>query len=244
MKVRIVVAALLLFILGYRIHSRVVGSFVLPERSFNFGATSDTSVVSHIFKIENTGSDSLVISDVQASCGCTSTILDKKVVAPGDTANLKVTLDPRGKGIGKIEKAIWITTSAGIDSVSVIANIKTVHPKVMIRVDNIFKGDCRTCHVDKGVGKLGKALFDADCLMCHSSSPKSHAPHLRQLIAMNVSDTALFRMIAEGKPKTNMPAYANAHGGPLTDEEIKSLVVMININHNSNEISRKNTASE
>lgn len=227
MNWRLIAAAALLFLLGYRLNAPASGEGLhLPERSFTFGAIGDTVKVTHIFRIENKGDDSLVISDVLASCGCTAAELDKKTIGPDDFANVKVTLDPKGK-IGTIEKFVWITSNLGSDSLSVIADIKAVHENAMMRVDGIFAGDCRKCHVDKGVGKFGMELFTASCSMCHTHSEKAHAPHLVEMTNKQLADTTLYRIIAEGKAKTNMPGYAPAHGGPLSDEQIRSLVALL-----------------
>lgn len=227
MNWRLIAAAGLLFLLGYRLNAPASGEGLsVPERSFDFGAIGDTVKVTHIFRIENKGDDSLTISDVHASCGCTAAVLDKKTIAPDGFANLEVTLDPKGK-IGKIEKSVWITSNLGRDSLSVIADVKAVHANAMMRVDGIFAGDCRKCHVDKGVGKFGMELFTASCSMCHTHSEKAHAPHLGEMVNKHYADTTLYRIIAEGKAKTNMPGYATAHGGPLTDEQIRSLVALL-----------------
>jgi hypothetical protein len=231
MSFRIIAAAGLLFFLGYRLNSDTsVAELYLVERSYSAGAIGDTLEVTHVYRLVNTGDDTLLISDVSTSCGCTVTLLDKKRIASGDTARLKVTLDPKGKGIGEVEKTVWISSNSQsnpLDSLTIAARITAVHAAAMMTVKNIFVGDCRKCHVTKGEGKLGVDLFNADCLMCHTTSPKAHAPHLGKLMGLNVHDTALYRLIAEGKPSTNMPAYAKAHGGPLSEEQITSLVSML-----------------
>lgn len=44
-------------------------------------------------------------------------------------------------------------------------------------------------------------------------------------VAANHRDAAFCRlMITEGRAQTLMPAFARAHGGPLSDEQITSLV--------------------
>ncbi len=227
MNWRLIAAAALLFLLGYRLNAPASGEGLsVPERSFDFGAIGDSVKVTHIFRIENKGDDSLMITNVHSSCGCTAAVLDKEAIAPDGFANLEVTLDPKGK-IGKIEKTVWITSNLGTDSLSVIADVKGVHENAMMRVDGIFAGDCRKCHVDKGVGKFGMELFTASCSMCHTNGGKAHAPHLGEMVHKNLADTTLYRIIAEGKAKTNMPGYAPAHGGPLTDEQIHSLVALL-----------------
>ena len=204
-------------------HPPTAARLLLSEKIHNFGDIADTEVVTHIFHVTNGGADSVNILDVHSSCGCTATVLDKKVLAAGDSANLKVTFDPRGKANGKVEKKIWITTNIGQDTLMVRAYITGLH-KTMMTVSNIFDGDCRSCHVDKGVGKFGRELYNASCVMCHTAG---HAPHLGVMKAKKSADTTYYRLIAHGKPGSNMPAFGERHGGPLTEKQIKSLVTLL-----------------
>jgi mono/diheme cytochrome c family protein len=88
----------------------------------------------------------------------------------------------------------------------------------------VFKGDCRSCHVDKGVGKLGKELYDADCGICHDDAHRAAmVPDLK--VPRSHRDLAFWqKWIAEGKPGTMMPGFSQEHGGPLTKEQVTSLV--------------------
>jgi mono/diheme cytochrome c family protein len=230
MKTRIVLAVVLLFVLGYRLNSPRVGTLALAERSFSFGPIADTGKVTHIFSIRNSGDAKLVISNVRTSCGCTAAIIDHKELEAGDSAHIKVTFDPVGKGAGEISKTIWIESNAGkgTDSIMMHATIQNIHPaELAMTAKNIFTGDCRSCHVDKGIGKTGFDLFNADCVMCHETSPKSHAPNLGKLLALKVPSDSLHRIITAGRPEKNMPAFAMAHGGPLSSEQIASLVKLL-----------------
>jgi hypothetical protein len=50
-------------------------------------------VLKRVMKITNTGDGTLNIAEVKPSCGCTTAPLDKKVLQPGDTASMEVSLD-------------------------------------------------------------------------------------------------------------------------------------------------------
>ena len=91
----------------------------------------------------------------------------------------------------------------------------------------VFKGDCVTCHVDKGVGKLGADLYLASCGICHEAEHRAAmVPDLK--VPRSPRDLAFWqKWIAEGKPGTLMPAFAAAHGGPLTQEQADSLTVYL-----------------
>ena len=51
----------------------------------------------HTFSLKNNGKSELIIRNVRSSCGCTAVAPSKNVIAPGETAPIKVTFDSRGK---------------------------------------------------------------------------------------------------------------------------------------------------
>ena len=87
----------------------------------------------------------------------------------------------------------------------------------------VFKNDCASCHVAPAVGKKGEQLFAAACSICHE------APHRATMVpdlhALKFTPTKDYwhNWISNGKPGSLMPAFAQAQGGPLTDEQIESL---------------------
>ena len=91
----------------------------------------------------------------------------------------------------------------------------------------VFKGDCRSCHVDKGVAKLGKELYDADCGICHDSHIRAAmVPDLRA--PKTTRDQAYWvNWITYGRPGSMMPAFGEKDGGPLSKEQIDSLVAYL-----------------
>ena len=63
----------------------------------------------YVFTCINSGTASVAITDVQASCGCLVASLDKRILAPGE--NAKVTVQFRREGYaGEIERSITVTT--------------------------------------------------------------------------------------------------------------------------------------
>jgi len=67
-------------------------------------------VLKHALQITNVGGDTLRISDVKASCGCTTAPLDKKVLLPGDTATVNISMDVSNR-TGEQHKSITITSN-------------------------------------------------------------------------------------------------------------------------------------
>ncbi len=82
---------------------------------------------------------------------------------------------------------------------------------------------CASCHRQHGDGKYGKALYDADCGICHEGEHRATmVPDLHALKGPT-SEAFWHEWIAHGKPRSLMPAFSRNDGGPLTDEQITSL---------------------
>jgi len=105
----------------------------------------------------------------------------------------------------------------------------------------VFKGECAKCHVDQGVGKLGKELYMADCAICHDAEHRAAmVTDLR--VPREPRDLAYWqKWITEGKTGTMMPAFAAAQGGPLTQEQVDSLTVYLYANFPKNADPKKPT---
>jgi hypothetical protein len=64
----------------------------------------------HIFMLSNEGKSDLIIRNIRSSCGCTAVAPSKNVIAPGESAPVKVTFDSRGKR-GRQSKSITVITN-------------------------------------------------------------------------------------------------------------------------------------
>ena len=67
--------------------------------------------VSVVFKFKNEGMAPLVLSNVRASCGCTTPTWTKEPVEPGQTGSITVTYNPNGRP-GRFQKTVTITSNA------------------------------------------------------------------------------------------------------------------------------------
>ena len=82
----------------------------LNENFWDFGHIPSCAKVSQVFKIQNQGNDTLIITRVRSDCGCTHTPLSKSKIAPGETAELELIFDP-SKFRGQIQKAVSIMSN-------------------------------------------------------------------------------------------------------------------------------------
>ena len=80
------------------------------EDFWDFGSIPGETTVKHEFPFENTGTDTLVITKVKPTCGCTTAPLSSDKVAPGATEELTAYLNTK-KLHGKVNKSILIDTN-------------------------------------------------------------------------------------------------------------------------------------
>ena len=74
--------------------------------------------VSVVFEFKNEGMSPLVLSNVRASCGCTTPTWTKEPVEPGQVGSLTVTYNPNGRP-GRFQKTVTITSNAKEPTVKV-----------------------------------------------------------------------------------------------------------------------------
>lgn len=79
-----------------------------PE--FQFGKIEQGEKKEHIFVLTNSGKSDLQIRKVTASCGCTAVQPEKKVVAPGESVNIRTVFNSAGK-TGNQNKTVTIITN-------------------------------------------------------------------------------------------------------------------------------------
>ncbi len=94
------------------------------EKSKDFGELTQGDKVEHTFKLTNVGNEVLKISNVAATCGCTVPSWPKEPIAPGETAEIKVSFNSAGK-MGKQNSVVRIYSNASepIEKVSLISNV-------------------------------------------------------------------------------------------------------------------------
>ncbi len=77
------------------------------QTSFNFGEIAEGEIVSHTFYFKNTGTQNLVIKNIESGCGCTTVDYDKLPVKPGKEGKIEIAFNSSGR-YGKQYKEIRI----------------------------------------------------------------------------------------------------------------------------------------
>jgi mono/diheme cytochrome c family protein len=194
-------------------------------------------VAQMVFNFTNVSSGEVSINHVGSSCGCTVAQLPPMPwkIAPGSSGAIPVTMNVAGKS-GMVFKTLTINTDKGWKMLSVKTTIQP--PPAQMKPGNreqnlllakadrqaVFKGDCASCHVEKAIGKVGKDLYGAACGICHEAEHRATmVPDLHAL--KNATNAEYWKAWIEfGKEGSLMPAFAQRHGGPLSDQQIASLV--------------------
>lgn len=78
----------------------------------NFGTINEADGrVTTVFNFKNEGMAPLVLSNVRASCGCTTPKWTKAPIEPGQSGEITVTYNPNGRP-GRFQKTITVTSNA------------------------------------------------------------------------------------------------------------------------------------
>jgi hypothetical protein len=81
------------------------------HETWDFGTITEGEVVEHSFTFKNTGKKPLLISEVQASCGCTIPEWPREPIRSGQEGNIKIQFNSNGKH-ESINKDVTIYSNA------------------------------------------------------------------------------------------------------------------------------------
>jgi hypothetical protein len=86
-------------------------SLEVAETKFDFGKIKEGEKVRHTYMVKNAGTNPLVISNVQVSCGCTAPFFPKEPIQPGKTGEVTLEFNSAGKE-GMVNKNALIVANA------------------------------------------------------------------------------------------------------------------------------------
>jgi hypothetical protein len=91
---------------------------------YNFGRVYEGEIVGWYFTFENKGNKSLILTNVSASCGCTTPEYSKEPVLPGSKGEIKVVFDTNGR-TGNQFKTVSVETNSnqGIIELKITAEV-------------------------------------------------------------------------------------------------------------------------
>lgn len=101
-----------------------VASISFDKTKYDFGTVNEGDIVETSFQLTNTGSVDLVITDAQATCGCTVPVWPKEAIKPGESSEIKVKFNTSGKP-NKQSKSITLITNTekGREIVTLVGSV-------------------------------------------------------------------------------------------------------------------------
>jgi hypothetical protein len=88
--------------------------FMDKNDTYDFGKVAEGPVAEHIFEFKNIGKEPLIISNCNASCGCTTPEWNKEPILPGKKGKITVRYNTQGR-VGPIAKSVYVTSNAALD---------------------------------------------------------------------------------------------------------------------------------
>lgn len=116
-------------------------SIKFEEEEFDFGTINQNDIVEHTYAFTNTGEVPLIIENASASCGCTVPDWPKEPIAPGESSEIHVKFDSKGKK-GPQNKQITIraNTNPNFTKVTLRGNVMTAENGPTVGAENAHDG--------------------------------------------------------------------------------------------------------
>jgi mono/diheme cytochrome c family protein len=231
-----------LLIVGFALpasHASTVTNLVFDAITKEYTARVGEPTAEFDFAVTNLAATNIIITKVQASCGCTTPKLPSMPwdIPGGTNGAFHVTVNLAGKS-GTFTKSIFMETSEGPKLLYVKVAMPEgssgapsmdarTHNQMISMADRqaVFRGDCASCHSKPLLGKSdGEQLFTLGCAICHEDDHR--ATSVPDLHALKQTPTEAYwdAWVRKGKVGTMMPAFAMEDLGPLTDPQITALV--------------------
>ncbi len=90
--------------------SSVASSILWKSESIDVGQIPQNTPKAINYEFKNTGKTTLIITNVQGSCGCTATDYTKTPILPGKSGKVTATFNAANKGA--FTKTVTVTTNA------------------------------------------------------------------------------------------------------------------------------------
>ena len=87
------------------------GVIEYEETVYDFGTVQEGDIVDHVFKFKNAGTAPVILTQVSASCGCTTPDYTKTPILPGESGEIKVSFNSAGQA-GVQQKIVTVTSNA------------------------------------------------------------------------------------------------------------------------------------
>ena len=208
------------------------GKLIFDHAFHDFGEVTEGDVVRHTFGFKNEGPGAVKITKTETACGCTTASAALKAYAPGESGELEVTIDTRGKK-GIVVKVVTVFMENALNETADLSLTMQLVTPPHPRVENVLSINtdpkCKTCHLDRAVGQKGVFLYHRICAQCHGKKGRgASASAFNDRIWTGAGDDDYIRhAIVSGIAEIGMPPYVEGVNPPLIGEQVDSLIEYI-----------------
>ena len=201
------------------------------KKEIKFDTVYSGETINVTYTDTNDSENDIIIQKTRTSCGCTIVSHTKEAIKPQENYNIQASINTVYK-TGKITKRIYVYFQSNKNPLEISVSGKVLpQPDSHISKKNsgIFSQTCSACHANPGQGRTGFQLYLADCAVCHGIFREGlSAPPLPINNVMKSTDEYIENIISNGSADQYMPAFSSENGGPLSNDQIKSLVNLLN----------------
>lgn len=104
----------------------------------DFGTIPEGPAAEHEFEFTNTGKEPIVISNVSASCGCTTPSYSKEPVLPGKKGKIKASYNTNGR-VAPFTKSITINSNAGTKVLTIKGEVEKAPSNSVPATNSLIK---------------------------------------------------------------------------------------------------------
>jgi len=190
------------------------------QKTHDFGKVNEEDgKITHVFDFTNRGITPLVVSKVQASCGCTTPVWTKEPVEPGKKGTITVTYNPSGRP-GTFTKTITVYSNATDEQL-----VLTIHGEVIPKTNEsttypVVLGALRIKSKVVQMNNVEKGKSQTRVLEIKNTSNASVRPTIENLPSyLSVSGSPeTLKPNEEGKLTFSFNSKNTAQWGPFSDD--------------------------
>lgn len=143
------------FIVCISLTTKAQGILKFGKDTHEFGTVAEGKIATYDFEFSNDGNAPIIISNVTASCGCTTPYWTHEPVLPGKKGKISASYNSSGRP-GPFTKTITVTSNAS-NSTLVLTIKGTVNPKPTATAEEIAKSPVMKLQTEgHNFGKLEK----------------------------------------------------------------------------------------
>jgi hypothetical protein len=190
-------------------------------KTHDFGKVNEEDgKVTHVFDFTNRGVTPLVVSRVQASCGCTTPTWTKEPIEPGKKGTITVTYNPSGRP-GTFTKTITVYSNASDEQM-----VLTIHGEVIPKPNGensaypVGMGAIHSKSKVVQMNNVDKGKIQSRVLEIKNTSNSPVKPTIENLpayISVSVTPETL-KPNEEGKLTFSFNSKSCAQWGPVSDD--------------------------